>query len=57
MVFGTLAALTVVSLMASDVVRLGDPTAPRALVAALASGFSERLVVTAVNSFSGKERT
>jgi hypothetical protein len=57
LVFGALAALVVVSFMASGVVDLGTLTVRRALAAAVASGFSERLVVKAVNSFAGKERS
>jgi hypothetical protein len=56
-VFGTLAALAVVSFVASGIMDLGPKTVPGALAVAFASGFTERLVVTAVNSFGGKEQS
>jgi len=56
-VFGALAALVVFSFMASGVLDLGKLTVPRVLAIAIASGFSDRLVVKAVNSFAAKERS
>jgi hypothetical protein len=57
LVFGALAALVVVSFMASGVLALGELTVLRVLTVAIVSGFSERLVFKAVNSFAGKERS
>jgi hypothetical protein len=57
LVFGALAALVVVSFMASGVLDLGKLTVLRALAVAVAAGFSDRLVVKAVNSFAEKDHS
>jgi hypothetical protein len=54
LVFGTLSALAVVWFLASGMLKFGPQTAAGAMAVAFAAGFSERLVLSAVNAF-GKE--